>query len=114
MTVSAVRRVTVDTILGWSGLRPPALDFSKLSGSVEAFELLVEAHCWHYLFNSNIFVATVAVYGCYCIKSSGVAILNWIDLAFVAVEMIFFAASRDTLRKYYNRVGQLLAVGTVL
>jgi hypothetical protein len=31
-----------------------------------------------------------------------------VDLAFLAVETIFFVGSRDTLKKYYTRVAKML------
>jgi hypothetical protein len=108
MTVSAIRWVVVDSVHRWCGLRSPALDFSKLGDNVEAFGLLIEAHYRHYLFYSNMLVATAIAYACHRFKP-GVGNLGWIDLAFLAVETIFFAASRDTLTKYYDRIGQLLA-----
>jgi hypothetical protein len=109
MTVSAVRWTVVDTVHRWSGLRPPRLDFSKLGENVEAFEMLIQAHYRHYLFYSNMFIATAVIYICHRLKSGGFTHLSWLDLAFVAIEAIFFAASRDTLKKYFDRSGQLLA-----
>ena len=35
--------------------------------------------------------------------------MGWLDAGFVVLEAIFFATSRDTLRRYYARSQQLLA-----
>jgi hypothetical protein len=52
-------------------------------------------------------IATAVAYGLYRIKL-GTFSVGWLDVAFVTLEMIFFATSRDTLRKYYTRSRQLL------
>ena len=40
--------------------------------------------------------------------SIGFAPVGWFDLVATATEVILFVGSRDTLRKYYWRVSQLL------
>ena len=54
-------------------------------------------------------VASAVAYTCYRVKLGGMLPLGWLDVGFVVLEVIFFAASRDTLRKYYTRSQQLLA-----
>jgi hypothetical protein len=107
MTVSAVRWVVVDTLHAWTGLRMPTLDFSKLGDKVEAFTLLIDIHYAHYRFYANMLVATAVAYACYRIRLGDLH-LGWLDLGFVLLEAVFFATSRDTLRKYYVRSEQLL------
>lgn len=111
MTVSAVRWAVVDTLHSYTGLAPPRLDFSRLGPNVEAFGLLIEIHYRHYLFYSNMLVATAMAYACYRVKLGGFLALGWPDLGCVILEAIFFAASRDTLRRYYTRSQQLLSAG---
>jgi hypothetical protein len=47
-------------------------------------------------------------YTCYRLKAGFAGGLGWPDLAFVVLEPIFFATSRDTLQKYYHRGHQVL------
>lgn len=108
MTVSAVRWSVVDSLHFLSGITPPALDFSRLGGNVDAFMLLIEIHYRHYLFYSNQFVATSIAYVCYRIKLGGPWPLGVRDFEFAVLDMVFFVTSRDTLRRYFERTGQLL------
>jgi hypothetical protein len=108
MTVSAVRWVVVDTLHAWTGIRRPLLDFSRLDKNADAFSLLIDIHYEHYLFYSNALIAVAVAYGCYRVRLGGFLPVGWLDLGFVALEIVFFATSRDTLRKYYARTAQLL------
>ena len=36
--------------------------------------------------------------------------LGWLDVGFLLLAIILFVGSRDTLRKYYSRVNQVLGV----
>ena len=109
MTISALRWAIVDTLQGWTGLKAPALDFSKMGKNVDAFGLLIEIHYRHYLFYANMFVALAFAYVCYRLHLGIFTSVSWLDLGFVALEVIFFVTSRDTLRKYYQRGKQLLS-----
>lgn len=109
MTVSAVRWAIVDTLHGYTGLPLPSLDFSKLGPNVEAYALLIRIHYEHYQFFSNMLISTAVAYACYRVKLGIVVSLGFPDAAFIVLEMIFFATSRDTLRKYYSRSHQLLS-----
>ena len=74
----------------------------RLAGKVEELRLLIEIHYRHYQFYANMLVALVwsyAISGC----SSG-----WRGVAYWIVALVFLFASRDALRKYYERTGQLL------
>ena len=108
MTVSAVRWAILDSFHARTGLSLPRLDFARLGQNVQAYSLLIEIHYKHYLFYSNMFVATAIVYGCYRTRLGSVWPLGWPDAVFAFLEVVFFATSRDTLRKYYARGQQLL------
>ena len=110
MTVTAVRWATLDHLHAWTGLPPPALDFSKLSGKVDAFALLIEIHYRHYLFYSNMAVASAIAFACYRVRFGILSMPGWPDLAFFTLEAIFITTSRDTLRKYHRRGEQLLGL----
>lgn len=53
-------------------------------------------------------VATAVAYVGYRASLGGPLPLGLPDLGFVLLEAVFFATSRDTLRKYYGRCQQLL------
>jgi hypothetical protein len=108
MAVSAVRWALVDTLHAWTGLRRPELDFAQLAKRVDAFNLLIEIHYRHYQFYANMLIALAVAYVTYRVRSSEPPI-GMLDVGFVGLEGVFFAASRDTLRKYYARAQQLLA-----
>lgn len=108
MIVSAIRWAVIDTFHGWTGLRLPHLDFSRLAQNVDAFALLIEIHYRHYQFYANMVVATAIAYGCYRGRLDSWTSLGWQDVIFVILQGIFFATSRDTLAKYYTRGQQLL------
>ncbi|MBI5757306.1 MAG: hypothetical protein HZA46_02165 [Planctomycetales bacterium] len=109
MTVSAVRWIIVDTIHSITGLKLPPLDFSRLDKNVAAFGLLIDIHYRHFLFYSNSFVATAIAYGCYRVKHGWTTGVDWLDLGFIVLEVVFFAASRNTLARYYSRSQALLS-----
>lgn len=108
MAVSAIRWVIVDRSHAWTGLRMPALDFSRLGGNVQAFSLLITIHYQHYLFYANMFVATALAYTCYRVRLGWHGSWGWIDLGAAVMEVVFYVTSRDTLRKYYTRGSQVL------
>lgn len=110
MTVSALRWAAVDSMHARTGLEAPSLDFSRLGQNVSAFVLLIEIHYRHYQFYANMLVATAIAYVCYRISLDRQLTIGWMDIAFFALEAVFFATSRDTLAKYYARSQQLLAM----
>ena len=109
MTVSAIRWLIVDTLHAATGLPPPALDFRALGRNVEAYVLLIDIHYRHYQFYANMLVAMAIAYICYRVGLGGLLPLGWPDAGALFLAIVFFATSRDTLRKYYLRSGQLLA-----
>lgn len=109
MTVSAVRWALLDTLHTRTGLQIPPLDFSQLGPNVEAFSLLIRIHYEHYQFYANMFVALLIAYSCYRVNLGTMLTMGWLDAAFIALELVFFCTSRDTLRKYYARGHQVLS-----
>lgn len=103
LTVSTVRWLVIDTLHHHTGLRPPAWDFALLDKSVAAFELLVHIHYRYYKFYANMVIALLWSY------ANGAYALGWRGGAYVVLVVLFFAASRDALRKYYDRAGRLLS-----
>ena len=107
MTLSAIRWLTIDAIHARTGIAAPHLDFGSLRDNVEAFNLMIEIHYRHYQFYANGLVAILIVYACHR-AGAGTTDLGQIDVIAVGLGAIFFAASRDTLRRYHSRCQQLL------
>jgi len=103
LTVSTLRWLLIDTLHHRTGLRPPPWDFALLEKNVTAFELLVHVHYRYYKFYSNVVVALVWAYACRGAGQGPRALVYWVLAA------LFLFASRDALRKYYERAGRLLA-----
>jgi hypothetical protein len=103
LTVSAVRWLVLDTLHHRTGLRPTSWDFALLEKNVAAFELLVHIHYRYYKFYANMVIALIWAY-----IFRGYA-LGWRGLVYLVLVVLFFLASRDALRKYYERAGRLLS-----
>ena len=109
LTVSTIRWLIVDTLHHRTGLPPPSWDFSLLRQNPAAFAILVDAHYRYYQFNANMLVSLSAVYVArrlalgFAPGTFGLA-----DLGFPLLACVFFLGSRDALRKYYQRAGELL------
>jgi hypothetical protein len=102
LTVSTVRWLLIDALHHRTGIRPPAWDFARLEKNVGAFEYLVQVHYRYYKFYANMVVALAWAFaaGGYAQGSRG--LVYWL------LAGLFLIASRDALRKYYERAGQLL------
>jgi hypothetical protein len=109
LTVSVVRWAVIDTIHHWTGIPDPKWDFSKLQENIAAFDTLVEIHYRYFQFYSNSLVSLLFLYVARRIAAgSSIPAVGLADLDFLLLACIFFAGSRDTLNKYYTRVGKLL------
>jgi hypothetical protein len=106
MTASAVRWVIIDKLHHLTGVVKPAWDDSKLPERLEAFEAIVEAHYRYYQFHSNSLVAMLFAYAAWR-PSLGTRPVGS-DLSATILAAIFFAVSRDNLRRYYGRAAVLL------
>ena len=112
VTVSTVRWAVIDTIHHWTGLSQPHWDFSRLQDNVAAYNVLNEIHYKFYQFHGNLLIALFFVYVARRVHFGFFAEpLGWVDLGCLLLSVILFVGSRDTLRKYYVRVSQLLGGG---
>jgi hypothetical protein len=107
LIVSTVRWGVLDRLHHATGVRAPKWNFRGLDQKLPAFELLVESHYRYYQFYGNALVASAIAFGAWRIAKS--AAPQAIDAAFALFELLLLAGSRDTLRKYYGRVEQLLS-----
>jgi hypothetical protein len=105
LTVSTVRWLLLDSFHHWTGISRPPRDFGRLGPNVAAFDYLVLVHYRYYKFYANMVVALVWAYATegYALGARG--FLYW------PLVVLFFFASRDSLKKYYRTTGSLLSVG---
>ncbi len=106
LTVSAVRWALIDTIHHHTGVPLPAFDFSQLQEKLDAFQMAVEHYYKYYQFYANMFVAIALA----SLLAHGMG-SRWYLTGYLAIgglELVLFIASRDSLRRYYRRSGQLL------
>jgi hypothetical protein len=113
LTVSGVRWLVIDTIHHCTGLTRPAWKFVNLDDKLQGFLTLNEGHYRYYQFYGNMFIAAGFTYGAWLVSNGkGPRAAGWANLYFLALEIVLFANSRDTLAKYYSRVAQLLGTLT--
>lgn len=105
LTVSTVRWLVIDTVHHRTGVRPAVWDFARLGENVTAFEFLIQIHYRYYKFYANMVVALAWAY------ATGGYAHGWRGLVYLALVVLFFLGSRDSLHRYYDRVGRLLAPG---
>lgn len=109
MTVSTVRWLLVDGLHNLTGLKEPPWDFSQLGNKVAAFDVLIRIHYQVYQFNSNMLVAILFAYIMRkAVRGTGGGVIDWEDVAWLVTMVVFFAGSRDTLKRYYVRGQHLL------
>lgn len=109
LIVSTIRWFVLDTLHHLLGIRPPAWDFALLAERTEAYELLIENHYRYYKFYANALMAMVFAFSAWrSANPFSIVPLGWPEAITAALSILFFAASRDTLRKYYTRAGMLL------
>lgn len=106
MAVSSLRWLLIDTLHHRTGLPRPVWDDAQLPEKLPAFSAIVEDHYRYYQCNSNLAVAVACVYVAWRIQQPPFA--PWADAAFLLIECLFLATSRDNLRKYYARASRLL------
>jgi hypothetical protein len=113
MTISAIRWAVFDTLHHRTGVAPPRWDFATLPAKLEAYHALIEIHYRYYQLHSHLFVALAFAYGARFFATPWWAYrVGVVDLGFIIVSVVLFLASRDALRKYYRRAGELLKPST--
>lgn len=108
LIVSAVRWATIDSFHQLTGLARPRLDYSRLQENLQAFDNAVEYHYRYYQFYSNMAVALgIAIVARWqALPADGV---HWRRaMVFGLLEAVLLAGSRDALRKYYERLTDVL------
>jgi len=109
LTASTVRWLLLDTLHHHTGLTGPVWNLSELGPRVEAFELFIQIHYRYYQFYGNSLVSLTFTYFTWrATISLATHAIGWPELVYGLLAALFFAGSRDTLRKYYARVSGLL------
>lgn len=111
LVISIIRWAMVDGIHHETGIPEPVWKFTQFEQKMAAFEGLVENHYRYYQFNANMLVALAFTYTAW-LMSRGVGFYRagWMNLVFIALEIVFWIGSRDTLRKYYQRTADVLGI----
>lgn len=110
MVLSAVRWLIVDSFHHATGITKRNWDFKHLQTNISAFKSLVESQYRYYQFYANSWMA-LAVIVLYRIGDRATPV-GLVDLILIAVMVVLFIASRDTLAKYYARVDDILSEDT--
>lgn len=106
LILSAIRWAILDTVHHKTGLPLPAFAFSRLQENLEAFDMAVEHYYRYYQFYGNMAFALPLSVASYMYSGGRLDLISLTGVSFL--EIILFAASRDSLKRYYTRVEQLL------
>ena len=107
LAVSTVRWLLIDSLHHRTGVRPPDWDFSALTRNVAAFALVVDHYYRYYQFYANMLVSLALVLAARWATVEPSAV-GWPDAGLLALMAVFFLGSRDSLKRYYARGGQLM------
>ena len=108
LLASTIRWLVLDPLHHRTGLPLPSWDFQQLEQHITAFQLAVEQHYRYYQFYGNtLIVAVVATLTRWPYKAAGVGEQFLLAVGVLAFLSLFFIASRDALRKYYDRASSI-------
>jgi hypothetical protein len=109
LTVSAIRWILIDSLHHATGIKPPKWEFASLDDRLQGFLALVENHYRYYQFYANSVIAGAMAYAAHFAPNNiNLCQPSWPTLGFILLELVLLAGSRDSLRKYYQRVERLL------
>jgi hypothetical protein len=112
LTASTIRWALIDRLHEVTGIKRPRWDDSRLHERLGAFEALVENHYRYYQFYGNMLVALLFLFVARLVAAGrSIADINPLDCAILALGALYWAGSRDTLRKYFSRAE--LVLGTI-
>lgn len=110
LIVSTIRWAVIDTLHHRTGINRPHWDFAKLGMNVAAYDVLLRNHYHYYQHYSNMLVAIALLGMTMQFAEKPIIQPEWLNsVGLLVLAAILFAGSRDTLRKYYQRTGQLLS-----
>ena len=106
MILSAIRWAILDTLHVLTGLKSPALDFSKLEGKSSSFMLVVENNYRYYLFYGNSLIALLGLFMVAWLEEVPL-VTRWL-IMLLCLMAVLFLASRDSLKRFYSRTAQII------
>lgn len=106
LIASTARWLVIDCLHHHTGIPPPVWDYRKLQKNAVAFDLLRQDHYRFYQFYANSLIALLVSWTCWRVEAGWAP--NWADAAFFLCGVLCYFGSRDTLRKYYLRVREVL------
>jgi hypothetical protein len=106
LVVSAIRWLVIDRVHHATGISRPELDYSRLNENLLAYQLAVEHNYRYFQFYANMAIAIV--FFAICRQSALETWTLWINFGIVCLEGILLAASRDCLKRFYERVSLVL------
>ncbi len=106
LLVQTIRWLLIDSIHHNSGIKPGSWDFKYLSEQMMAFERLTENHYRFYQFYSGMVVSLVWILGNRVSRVG--ALFESTNILLLGLSILMFLGSRDTLRKYYQRLNSIL------
>jgi len=98
---STVRWLLIDTLHHRTGISPPEWNYAVLQRNTAAFEVLKQDHYRFYQCYGNSMSALLVPWITLHLEDPH---LQWFDGLFALLLVVFYLGSRDTLRKYYDRV----------
>ena len=104
--VSTTRWLLIDSLHHVTGIEKPNFRFDRFSDSVAGLEQLIEMHYRHYQWHAN---GLVALTGCCLLRGMAYGFSAKLVSSVVITNVLLYAGSRDTLKKYYRRAGELLS-----
>lgn len=107
MTVSTVRWAVIDSLHHATGINRPNWDFAKLQHHFDTYDRLEQNHYRYYQWYGGMLISLMFVESCRVI-ALGLTALRFADVGILLLATIFFAGSRDAIRKYHFRVEQLI------
>jgi hypothetical protein len=108
LILTAFRWMILDHALAWMGVKRPVWDDRQLSQELSGFDYLVQNHFRYYEFFGNVLIALVITYVLNRVLGTLPFLGFGTDLGMLVLVLVLFAASRDTLAKYYTRTGRLI------
>lgn len=108
MTASGVRWAVLDTLHHRTGIPSPKWNDARLIDRLPVYQFFIEIHYRYYQFYANSLVAGLFSYTLWRWHSPCTWECLGADAAFASLAGVFYAGSRDTLRKYYSRTAALL------
>lgn len=102
MAVSAIRFVLIDSIHERSGLKRPKWNGVALQNNLAAVQTVVDQHYRYYQFHANMIVAVVLAYAAHLYHTR--YLLGLLLVLVSALTTVFWIASRDNLKKYYENL----------